>query len=177
LRDVLAKLFQGTEETGQAPAEKSVDSKETAIAEESKAGNEADGEPASEIILVVDDTETNLMFAEHLLGKIAPDAEIETASNAAEAIEAVQSQKFGLILMDIEMPPGMNGIDAAAQIRTFDKNTCIVALTGHDDAGIMAKCAAAGMNGVAQKPFREAELSKIVLTFYQQDAQKMPWRK
>jgi CheY-like chemotaxis protein len=58
--------------------------------------------------------------------------------------------------------PQMNGIETTEKIRAFNKTVPIVALTGHDDAGILAKCRAAGMIDVANKPFKEAQLRTVI---------------
>jgi DNA-binding NtrC family response regulator len=53
------------------------------------------------------------------------------AINAAEAIAALESDKFDVVLSDIVMPGGMNGVELARTIRTRWPRLPIVLATGY----------------------------------------------
>jgi CheY-like chemotaxis protein len=53
---------------------------------------------------------------------------LEFSNSGTDAISKCQSKKFDLILMDLQMNE-MGGIEAARQIRTFEKETPIFAMT------------------------------------------------
>lgn len=58
-------------------------------------------------------------------------------------------------MTDVNMPPGMDGIQAAKQIReTFSKESglVIIAVTGDDPALIKDDCDEAGINEIIEKP-------------------------
>ena len=67
--------------------------------------------PAINHVLVVDDIETNLMFAEYLLNKVNPSGDVTCVLGGLEAIELLKKDPycFSMILLDIEMPD-INGI-------------------------------------------------------------------
>ncbi|MBC7753231.1 MAG: response regulator, partial [Moraxellaceae bacterium] len=65
-------------------------------------------------ILVVDDCEDNQFLLSHLLKRKG--AMISTASNGQEAVEKALTEKFDVILMDIQMPY-MDGFEAQKQIK------------------------------------------------------------
>ena len=65
-------------------------------------------------ILVAEDEEINLMIAEHTLKKMG--FEVGTANNGEAVVAKLLSEKFFMILMDIEMPI-MDGLEAAQLIR------------------------------------------------------------
>jgi signal transduction histidine kinase/CheY-like chemotaxis protein/HPt (histidine-containing phosphotransfer) domain-containing protein len=69
-------------------------------------------------LLIVDDIPTNLKVAEGLLAPY--NAKIDTCLSGAEAIELVKKNKYDLIFMD-HMMPEMDGIEAAAAIRAWEK--------------------------------------------------------
>jgi CheY-like chemotaxis protein/HPt (histidine-containing phosphotransfer) domain-containing protein len=88
----------------------------------------------------------------------------DKAFNGAEALEAVQSQHFDLILMDLQMPI-MDGYEAARRIRALEAGNGhipIIALTAmifHDENQL---CLAAGMDGCIVKPFDTPELYQAI---------------
>jgi CheY-like chemotaxis protein len=67
--------------------------------------------------------------------------------------------------MDLELP-GINGLEATAQIRQREKitgrRTPIVGMTAHAMDSDRLKCLAAGMDGYTSKPFRPDQLRRIV---------------
>ena len=65
-------------------------------------------------ILVVDDIFSNRLLLSSTLESIGIDS--ETAENGQKAIEFLENEKFGMVLLDIEMPV-MNGIETAKYIR------------------------------------------------------------
>ena len=102
-------------------------------------------------VLVVDDVALNRLIAIDLLNRLGIHS--EEAVNGDEAVRAVQSGTFDLVLMDIQMPV-MDGLVATATIRALPMpaaNIPIIAVTaaaGGDDG----RCAAAGMNDFLAKP-------------------------
>lgn len=69
-------------------------------------------------VLIVDDSETNLVLLDHLLAM--EECEVVQASNGMEAIELVKANDFALILLDIQMPE-MNGYETALAIKSLDR--------------------------------------------------------
>jgi len=78
-------------------------------------------------ILIVDDQRVNLVITKNKIEKNL-DFICDLAENGSDAISLVKANNYKLILMDIQMPE-MNGIEAAAKIRTINKNVPIVGLT------------------------------------------------
>ena len=118
-------------------------------------------------ILVVDDNEINRMVAvEHLkhLGCVA-----DTASNGAEALEAVARRSYALVLMDCQMPV-MDGYSATRAIRQREREQGlsrlpIIALTAHVLDGEREKVLAAGMDEHMPKPVHPQTLQALLAHF------------
>jgi CheY-like chemotaxis protein len=88
----------------------------------------------------------------------------DLAYNGEEAIKAVQTQQYDLILMDLQMPI-MDGYEAAQRIRAWEAGRGripIIALTAmmfDDDTQL---CYEAGMDGYIIKPFDTAQLYQVI---------------
>jgi signal transduction histidine kinase/CheY-like chemotaxis protein/HPt (histidine-containing phosphotransfer) domain-containing protein len=122
----------------------------------------AAGEPALHglRILVVEDNAFNRIVAVDSLELLVPGAEIDTAENGREAVEAVRRQAYDAVLMDVSMPV-MDGLEATQVIRALPppRNAVpVIAFTASVTQNEVNKCLEAGMNACVPKPFRESEL-------------------
>jgi CheY-like chemotaxis protein len=120
--------------------------------------------PVAAHILVVDDNATNRMVAEALCEMF--DCTSESVEDGVEAVEAVQSGRFDLILMDIKMPR-MDGVTATQTIRALPGavgKTPIVALTANVDPEDARSYVAAGMCSVVEKPIKPERLLQAINT-------------
>jgi len=109
-------------------------------------------------VLIADDNATNRMVAETLCAMF--DCTSQSVADGAEAVDAVRSGAFDLILMDIKMPL-MDGLEAARRIRALHgpaADAPIVALTANADPWDAAEYLDAGMDAVVEKPIKPAAL-------------------
>jgi two-component system sensor histidine kinase/response regulator len=90
---------------------------------------------------------------------------VTLACNRAEAIAAVKTQSFDLILMDVQMPE-VDGFQATQAIRTAERisgeHIPIIAMTAYAMSGDREKCLAAGMDDYLPKPVNAALLLEKV---------------
>ncbi|MCH7729374.1 MAG: response regulator, partial [Planctomycetes bacterium] len=110
-------------------------------------------------ILLAEDNFINQKLA---LGLLEPEGhEVTVVTNGAEAVQAVMSNDFDLVLMDVQMPE-LDGFDATRQIREHEKQTSthlpIIAMTAHAMKGDRERCLEAGMDDYLAKPIRITEL-------------------
>jgi signal transduction histidine kinase/ActR/RegA family two-component response regulator len=110
-------------------------------------------------ILVADDHPTNRRILEMMLETVA---EITTAEDGLEALEAAQRERFDVILMDIQMPR-MDGITAVARIRQAEREASrppvpIIMLTANTQPEHIAASRKAGADRHVGKPFTLALL-------------------
>jgi CheY-like chemotaxis protein len=109
-------------------------------------------------VLVVDDNATNRMVAEALCEMF--DCTSECAEDGVEAVEAVKTGRFDLILMDIKMPR-MDGVEATRAIRAMGGRHAVVpiiALTANADPEDAVAYLASGMSSVVEKPIKPEAL-------------------
>ncbi|HEX6984368.1 MAG TPA: ATP-binding protein [Planctomycetaceae bacterium] len=104
----------------------------------------------------------------HLVSRIltVAGAEVETAVNGREAVEAVEraaaaGRGFDVVLMDVQMPV-MNGFDATRALRAAGRTLPIVALTAGAMAGDRERCLAAGCDAYVPKPIDRGELLRTI---------------
>lgn len=106
-------------------------------------------------ILVVDDTSANRELFSTILTKLG--VEVTTACNGVEALNALQSGDYHLVLMDVQMPV-MDGLAATREIRRLEaetgRRTPIVALTANVQPEQIASCRTAGMDDHLAKPLQ-----------------------
>ncbi|MFW5837670.1 MAG: PAS domain S-box protein, partial [Desulfovibrionaceae bacterium] len=101
-----------------------------------------------------------------------PSFDLELASNALDAVAWVerslaQDQPFAVILLDVRMDGGPDGVWAAERVRSMDPDIQIVMLTGHTDVTLRElnlRVPPAERLLYLQKPFRPQELRQLALS-------------
>ncbi len=89
-----------------------------------------------------------------------------------EAVELAIRHQPALVLMDIRLAGGMDGITAAQQIR-LECNLPILFLTAHSDAGTVERAQQAGALGYVLKPFDDRDLRiQIEMALYKHSAER-----
>jgi PAS domain S-box-containing protein len=114
-------------------------------------------------ILLAEDNVINQKVATRILSQMGYRPDV--AQNGVEVLEALERQKYDVILMDIQMPD-MDGLEATRQIRklyTGARRPWIIAMTANAMDSDRQDCFAAGMDGYLSKPVRiEALESELV---------------
>ncbi len=90
---------------------------------------------------------------------------VVVANHGREALAALESQVFDLVLMDVQMPE-MDGLEATGTIRAKEKQTGrrvpIIAMTAHAMKGDRQRCLQAGMDEYLAKPIRSKRLFEAI---------------
>lgn len=109
-------------------------------------------------ILVVEDNIVNQQIIVIMLRHMGLNADV--VNDGIEAVEALQTKTYDLILMDWQMPR-MDGLEATRCIRalSFERKPVIVAVTANAMMGDVDKCIAAGMDDYISKPIRRNKLA------------------
>ena len=100
-------------------------------------------------ILLADDNDFNREVGRELVELTG--ATVDTADDGAQAVAAVTSGRYDLVLMDLQMPV-MDGYAAARILRERWPDLPILALTAHAMIEEKARVLAAGMNDIVTKP-------------------------
>ncbi len=117
-------------------------------------------------VLIVEDNLVNQRLVVRLLQKRGHAAKV--AGDGREAMAALETEKFDLVFMDVQMPV-MDGYETTAMIREKEKasgkHQIIVALTAHAMKVERERCLNVGMDYYLAKPIRPRELDDIIDTF------------
>jgi PAS domain S-box-containing protein len=114
-------------------------------------------------ILLVEDNAVNRLLAIKLLQKDGH--RVVTANDGCEALEKLATERFDVVLMDVQMPV-LNGFEATAAIRGAETGTgrhqFIAAVTAHALKGDRERCLKAGMDAYITKPLSHPELAQVL---------------
>lgn len=109
------------------------------------------------VILIVDDNTENL----HVLGQMlrADNCRVEFAVNGFSALEWINSRKFDMIILDVNMP-GMNGFEVGVRVKNsrHNRETPVIYLTADTDTMSLIKGFESGGLDYITKPFKRSEL-------------------
>jgi two-component system, sensor histidine kinase and response regulator len=124
---------------------------------------QAEEEFTSKTILLAEDNPVNQKLALRILEKKGHT--VIVVNNGKEAIEALESHKYDLILMDVQMPV-LDGMEATRLIREKEKTTGahipIIAMTAHAMKGDKELCLEAGMDDYISKPVKPEEIYAVI---------------
>lgn len=119
--------------------------------------------PGAIRILLAEDNAINALLTRTLLE--ADGHTVETVEDGLLAVEAMKTQNYDMIFMDMRMP-NMDGLEATRKIRglpNVSKDLPIVALTANAFDDDRNACFDSGMNDFMTKPVSAEELSEMVV--------------
>jgi two-component system sensor histidine kinase/response regulator len=123
-------------------------------------------------ILLAEDNAINQVLVVRLLQKMGHIP--TTVGNGRQALEALERERFDLVLMDVQMPE-MDGFSATREIRNAERQTAsripIIALTAHAMKGDEEACLEAGMDGYLSKPVSGKRLDEALTRIFADENQ------
>ncbi len=119
------------------------------------------GKERKKILIVEDNTETQLILKIYLRDYY----EIDTVSDAAEALKNIRKYKYDLIILDINLPGELDGNDVIVRVKG-DSNlrfVPILVVTAYALKGDREKFLAMGANGYLSKPVDKKDIIQTTL--------------
>lgn len=115
-------------------------------------------------ILLAEDNRINAIAAKRFLEMAGH--EVVTVGNGIEALDALKTQAFDCVLMDVQMPE-MDGLEAISRIRggknpEIDPGIPIIALTAHAMKGDREQFLEKGADNYIAKPFEVEKLIQVL---------------
>ena len=115
-------------------------------------------------VLVAEDNFTNQQVALSILRRLGLQA--DAVANGAEAVKALATQSYDLVLMDVQMPV-MDGLEATRQIRQAEPAACnwripIIGMSAHAMQGDRERFLQAAMDDCVFKPISCEALTKVL---------------
>ncbi len=119
-------------------------------------------------ILLAEDNDINQRLALALLKQRGWEA--TAVRNGREALRALRTDRYDLVLMDVQMPE-MDGLEATRRIREEEKgrggHIPVIGLTAGAFAEDRERCLEAGMDDYLPKPFKAKEFLEVVASHAQ----------
>ncbi|MEH6997449.1 MAG: response regulator [Limnobacter sp.] len=111
-------------------------------------------------VLVAEDNTVNQTFIAHVLTQLG--ISFRLVADGVQAVQAVNQEKFDLVLMDFQMP-NMGGLEACRRIiaQPGHADLPIVGLTAETIGDIQSMCLAAGMREYISKPFKRSDIEAL----------------
>jgi signal transduction histidine kinase/ActR/RegA family two-component response regulator len=134
----------------------------------------AEADSDGQRLLLVEDNKVNQKVALTLLARLG--YQVDLAENGQQAIDAVQRQRYALIMMDMQMPV-MDGLEATRRIRALaggGSRVPIVALTANAMQSDQDACRQAGMDDFLAKPFDRAGLAACIERWLAPRSESLP---
>jgi len=118
-------------------------------------------------ILVMDDDKTMRDMIGIMLSKF--DHDVEFAINGEEAIEKYLAQKFDLVILDLTIRGGIDGIDTFKSLHAHDPGVKALVISGHAHNPLVLDPEPFGLYGSLVKPFKMESLHETVTGILDKD--------
>ncbi len=114
----------------------------------------------SESILVVDDVKEQRDIASNLLGYLG--YKVETVPSGEKAIEYLHNNTPDIIILDMIMDPGIDGLETCTKILEQNTKQKIIICSGFSETERVKQALNLGAYSYVKKPYRIKEIAKAV---------------
>lgn len=121
-------------------------------------------------VLVVDDDSWTTRAISAVLRDSGEFRVLDPVHSGEDALESFAAKRPDVVLMDVNMPPGMSGVDATAAIRDLDPEAIVVLLTTVSPGPGIARGLEAGALAVVNKTAGDEELLSVIRAAAQGDS-------
>lgn len=125
-------------------------------------------------ILLVDDHAVVRMGLKMLLNNHSDMEVVGEASEGNEGIQRAHELNPDVVVMDLSMPHGKDGLSATSELKKQMPNVAILILTMHDDEEYLFRAIQAGASGCILKSAPHDELILAIQSVYKGDAYLHP---
>ncbi len=112
-------------------------------------------------VLLVEDNSLNVEVVQRFLSKIC---KVSYSKNGLEAIKMAEENNYDLLMIDINLGHGMNGVEVLAELKKFGKyaRVPVIALTGYASDSDKRDFLSQGFTHYLAKPFEKKELINVI---------------
>ena len=118
-----------------------------------------EGMPTLPVLLVVDDAE---VIRNQLCAHALADFRTLQAANGREALTILEQETVDLVLTDVVMPPGIDGLELLRRIKEQTPNQVVIVMTGFADRDIILQALKAGADDFITKPLNLLQLRNVL---------------
>lgn len=117
-------------------------------------------------LLIADDHAIVRSGLSMLIGSQSDMEVIATAADGKEAVDKALELRPDIVLMDLSMPPGENGLSATSRLKEAAPEIDILVLTMHDDEEYLFRVLQAGASGYILKSAPDLDLINAIRTVH-----------
>lgn len=116
-------------------------------------------------VLVMDDDPTVCLLLERMLKRLG--CEAVAVADGADALAAYDAaaesgRPFRLVIMDLTVPGKMGGREAVGRLKEKHPDARVAVSSGQPDGAVLSAYADYGFDAVLSKPYRLADVSKLL---------------
>jgi CheY-like chemotaxis protein len=115
-----------------------------------------------ETILVVDDAETQREIASQMLTKLG--YSVVSVSSGEEAVDYMKNHSADLIVLDMIMEPGMDGLDTYKKILEIHPHQKVIITSGYSETQRVKEAQKLGATAYVKKPYLLEKIGKVIRT-------------
>ncbi|MBN1850849.1 MAG: response regulator [Deltaproteobacteria bacterium] len=104
-----------------------------------------------ETILIVDDVEQQRTIASNMLFRL--NYTVDTVPSGEQAIEYLREKTVDLVILDMIMPPGMDGLDTYLAIKKIHPDLKVIIASGFSETDRVKKAMRLGVREYIKKPY------------------------
>ncbi|MBW1781455.1 MAG: response regulator [Deltaproteobacteria bacterium] len=119
-----------------------------------------------ESILIIDDSEEQRDLAKRMIQRLGYDA--HTAANGEEAVSMIQKRHYDLLILDMIMPPGMDGLETYRKILEIVPDQKAVIASGYAETDRVREAQRLGAGSYVKKPFTLEQIGLAIRTQLEQ---------
>ena len=113
-----------------------------------------------ESILIVDDIAEQREIASVLLKKLGYN--VESVPSGEAAVDYLKSKRVHLVVLDMIMEPGMDGLETYKQILTHHPNQKAIIVSGFSETALVREAQSLGSGAYVKKPYSAEEIGMAV---------------
>ncbi len=123
------------------------------------------GEHDGSSLLVMDDDEIIRNMTAEMLGALG--YRVQTCANGEEAIALYRAAleagtAFSAVIMDLTVPGGMGGKEAARYILNIDPAACLIVSSGYSNDPVLAEYSNCGFSAALVKPYSLSKMAQVL---------------
>jgi DNA-binding response OmpR family regulator len=111
-------------------------------------------------VLVVDDEAAIRYSVSKTLQRVG--YQVSEAASGEEALEVLQSQEYEVVLTDIKMPPGLDGVELVRRIKEHDSDIIVVLMTAYPSLSTAVEALRLGAHDYLIKPSSSQDIRQCV---------------
>ena len=115
-----------------------------------------------ESILVVDDVEDQRVIASDMLIKLG--YSVVSASNGEEAVDYIKNNSADLLVLDMIMDPGMDGLDTYKKILEINPDQKAIITSGYSETDRVREAQKLGATSYVKKPYLLEKIGRVIKT-------------